>query len=203
LYNSLFNLREEGFADFVARIESPEIEIDGGSIRRYNKNLEKLAFLRYKKDASKFYFEVISYGNMTSDGEYATGRNMCLIIAMALAREYDSPFTIRVDKEKFFGYKFNSLDHYLSSGLKIYVSGLDKKIIARSLSDIKHTNHYYFLKLYEKACDVLGISDSNRAMTQGRFYNLVSTSKKISKDANRKLIEHGGFVYVQSDLELH
>ena len=52
-------------------------------------------------------------------------------------------------------------------------------------------------------CDVLGISDSNRAMTQGRFYNLVSTSKKISKDANRKLIEHGGFVYVQSDLELH
>lgn len=202
LYSSLFGLRLEGFADFIARIESPEIDIDGDSIRKYNHNLEKLAFMRYKKDAFKFYSEIIEYGNLTPSGEYATGRNMCLFIAMAYAKEMHSPFSIRVNKDKFFGFKFDKLDHYLSKGVKIYVSGLHKDVIDKAVRDIRSTEHYYFLKLYEKACDVLGISDKNKAMTQRRFYNLVKEAKEASKNKNKRLIEKEGFVYVQSELKL-
>lgn len=202
LYNSLFNLREEGLADFIARCESPEMDISGDAIKAYNSNLRKLAFMRYKRDASKFYFDKISHGNLTPTGEYSTGRNMCLIVAMSISKEIKSPFTIRVNKEKFFGYNFNDFDHYLSKGVTIYVSGIHKDIIARTIALMRPTNHYYFLKVYEKACDVMGISDKNRAMTQRRFFRLVQEAKEISKSQNKRLIEKGGFVYVQSDLPL-
>lgn len=199
LYNSLFNLREEGLADFIARIQSPEIEINGDAIRTYNDNLQKLAHIRYKKDASKFYLDVIGYRNQTPIGEYSIGRNMCLVITMAIAKEHNSPFIIRINRDKFFGFKFDDLDHYLSKGVKIYVSSLHKDIIAKAIAKIRTTNHYYFLKIYEKACDVIGISDKNRAMTQIRFHRLVKEAKKINRRQNKELIKKGGFVYIQSN----
>ncbi|MBI2105940.1 hypothetical protein HYT56_03830 [Candidatus Woesearchaeota archaeon] len=203
LYNSLFNLREEGLAEFATRSQSPEIDVNGGAAKTYNSNLEKLAFIRYKKDASKFYFNNISHGNQTSTGEYSIGRNMCLFIALSIAKEINSSFSIRTGKEKISGAKcYDLLDKDLSKGITFYVSDIPKEIINIAITKIKPTIHYYFLKEYEKACDVLEISEKNRAMTQRGFYKLVKKAKKASTKQTKKLIEKEGFVFVQSDLQL-
>lgn len=201
-YFSLFNLRAEGLAEFVTRSESPEIDIQKKAIYLYNENLKKLAFMRYQKDASLFYDNEIGYNNPTFSGENAVGRNMCLIIALWVAKEMKLKFCVRIGNEKFSGYEFKDLDKILSKEDIIYISKLDEKVIHEAVSRIRQTNHYYFLKIYEKACDHLGISDKNRAMTTRRFYHLVDGAKKASKARNRRLVKRDGFVYVESDIPL-
>ena len=158
--------------------------------------------MRYKKDASKFYFETIGYGNITPTGEYAVGKNMCLVIAMSTAKENNLPYNLRVNKKRVSNAEFYNFDHYLSKGVTIYISDLHKNVIASAIDGIRPTSHYYFINLYEKACDALGISDENRAMTRKRFYKLVTEVKKISKSKYKRLVEKDGFVYIESEIQL-
>ena len=56
------------------------------NINLNNKNLHILSSLRKKSQAEDFYEKKISYGNLTLSGEYANGRNMCLTIALSIAK---------------------------------------------------------------------------------------------------------------------
>lgn len=202
LYNSLFNLREEGLADFMARIDSPEMDLSGAAILQYNENIRHLAFMRYKKEAAPFYASRIGWENLSPSGEYAIGRNMCLVVAMSVAKIKKAPYRIKIGRDVQSGYDFPRLENWLSSGVTLYVSGLSKEVISAALSEIKSRNHYYFVKLYERACDHLGIRDQNRAMTSHRFFALVNEAKAYAESKRKSRLEQTGFVYSQSDIRL-
>jgi hypothetical protein len=199
LYNSMFNLREEGLADFYQRKDSPKIDINMEGIWEYNRNMGLLANLRLKKDAERFYQKNIGWDNLTPSGEYTVGRNMCLFIALYSARIIKLPYTIQAGKDTYSGYEFKNLDSLLSSNKVIYISNLSKEVIEEAIRLIRPTAHYYFLKLYEQACNGLGISDENRAMTQKRFYRLTRTAIASARAEKSKKLKKAGFAYEESD----
>jgi len=129
LFNSLFNLREEGFADFMARKNSPKIDISMKGIKEYNRNLVKLVKMTRKAKAETFYEKKIGWENLTVSGEYTAGRNMCLFIALSLAKSKRLPYSLVVAGNKQEGYDFPLLDQYLARNKVIYIENLSSFVM--------------------------------------------------------------------------
>ena len=195
LYTSMFNLREEGLQEFRARVDSlqPRLEINMEGVRMYNSNLGKLTELRLKKDAEKFYEKEIGFENQTPSGEYVNGRVMCTIIALFIAKRRKSSYTLVAGHDKYYWYDFKNLDELLSKNKVIYILGLSKYVIEEAIVWIKPRPHYFFVQLYEYACDDLGISDENRVMTRRRFYHLTKKAVKNAREETRKRLKRNGF----------
>ena len=200
LYSSMFNLREEGLADFFARRNSPQIDINMEGIRDYNKNLQKLAEMTRKKEAEEFYKKRIGWENLTPSCEYTNGRVMCLFIALSVAKNRRSPYYILVGKNKFYGYEFHDLDRLLSSNKIIYISNLSRDAINEAISLIKPRPHYYFIKLYESACNNLGISDRNMVMTSRRFYELKKRAIENARIEKKNRLRRHGFENIETEV---
>jgi len=99
LYSSMFNLREEGFADFLARANTV-IDIKMYGIREYNKNMGILTELSKKLESEAFYVTKIGWENLTPSGEYANGRIMCTIIALYAAKYMKKSYILTIGKNK-------------------------------------------------------------------------------------------------------
>jgi len=201
LYLSMFNLREEGLPDFIARENSSIFDINPQGIRQYNNNLNKLIRLTRKRGAEPFYEREIGFDNLTPSGEYTNGRVMCLFIAMCIAKISKSPYNILVGSEKFFGYEHSNLNKLLSSNKVIHVSNLSREVITKAISLIKPVTHYYFIKLYEDYCKKLGISNNNMVMTRRRFYELKKKAITYAKDEKKKRLKNRGFVVVKPEYD--
>jgi len=198
LYYSMFNLREEGLADFVARMNSPMIEINMGGIKEYNKNLDKLTKLTNLEECRNFYEKDIGWNNLTPSGEFANGRFMCLFIALYVAKRRKSPYYINLEGKNIFnGYQFKNLDKLLSSNRVIFISNLSKDVINEAITYIRPTAHYYFIRLYEGCCKNLGISDKNRVMTEKRFYKLKKQAIAYAKSERKGRLGKEGFRYIE------
>ena len=190
----MFNLREEGLQDFRARINSDKVDINMKGIRKYNKLLEKLSKKIYKAKAEEFHYYKISTFNLTPSGEYANGRYMCTTIALSTAKRMRDQksinrFPLIFGKNKDDVYTLDQLNDAFSRNKLIYISDMPKEVIEATIKQIEPLPHYYFLRLYEKACDDLGIEDKNRVMTGRRFYKLANEAieygKKIRRDKLR------------------
>lgn len=200
LYNSLFALREEGIADLVARKDSPFLDISLNGIKEYNKNMKRLVQMPKYHEAEEFYGQKISWGNLTPSGEYSNGRYMCMFIALALAKTKKISYGVEVKGKKFYGHEFD-FDVLFSKSEKLLISNLPDDLIKEAIKIIMPTAHYYFVKLYEKACDTLGISEKNRIMTSRRFYSLKEKAIKYAKAQRRKRLKKNGFVDDGSEIE--
>ena len=192
LYNSRFNLREEGFAEFNTRINSPSIDINMEGVKQYNKNMEDLCELRLKEQAENFYIKRIGWENLTPSGEYSNGKYMCLTIALFVAKMKNKGYTIKANNRIFFGNAEN-LNKILSSSKVVYISDLPQDVFQESIKLIGQTAQYYFLKLYEKACDALGISEQNRIMTSNRFRLLCEKAIETAKRERKERLRRRGF----------
>jgi hypothetical protein len=193
MYRTMFDLREEGFPDFMGKLESDRLSIDPKGFKEYNAQLVRLANLTNMDYASKVYREHIGYGNQTSSGEYACGRMMCTVIAMSIAKAKNKQYRIKVDTLESSGSHFPELDRYLADNKTVYVRGIDSSIIDEAVRMIRPTAHYYFIKLYETACRNLGISEKNMVMTARRFYNLVTSADTASILERKKELRSKGF----------
>jgi hypothetical protein len=200
LYTSLFNLREEGLADFNARKNSNNLEIDMRGVKTYNENMVLLSKKRLKKYSQDFYEGTISTGDMTPSGEYTMGRNMCLIVAMAIAKKDKKPYSIIVNEQTHQGYDFQDLNKYLTMNTRILIKDLDKKVIDQAMGEIFPRVHYYFVKLYEGSCDELHIEEKNRIMTSRRFYKLVEQAIQTYKDERKQKLLKAGFINTPTDV---
>jgi hypothetical protein len=195
LYTSLFNLRQEGLADFNARKNSDKLEIDMSGVKEYNEKMIILSKTRLKKYSQSLYEDKISTGNMSASGEYTMGRNMCLTIALATAKRMKKAYIlIESNGQTHRGYEFPELNKYLNHNTRIYISELHKDVIAQTMFDISPTVHYYFVKLYEGACDELNIEDKNRIMTSKKFYALVKQAIQTYKDERKQKLLKSGFI---------
>lgn len=191
LYSSMFNLREEGFADFIARANTV-IDINTVGIREYNKNMVVLTEMSKKLESEAFYVKKIGWENLTTSGEYANGRMMCAVIAMYAAKYVKEPYALSIGKTKLNGYDFN-WNALLSKYDVIFVSELSTKVIAETVRLIQPTAHYSFVQLYEKACDFLNISEDNRIMTARRFYALKKRAEENAIIARIARLRKRGF----------
>ncbi|HII17384.1 TPA: hypothetical protein HA361_05720 [Candidatus Woesearchaeota archaeon] len=223
LYNMLFNLREEGLAEFLARAASPEFNISGKAAQEFNLNLLELTKKITKKEATGFYVQRIGYRNLRLAGEYAIGRNMCLTIALAAvgffsefgnaplagrnAGRINLYFTVRCGKERWqtsTGEHPNkdprkSINGLLEEGKEFYLYGIPAGLVTKAIEIIRPTNHYVFVRLYEMACDALHIAEENRMMTRKRFYRLVQVAKMKYEMQRKKDLEKGGFAYIPQE----
>ncbi|MGV8086544.1 MAG: hypothetical protein ACP5N1_02850 [Candidatus Woesearchaeota archaeon] len=200
LYTSLFNLREEGLADFNARKDSSKIDINMEGVKTYNANLLKLSTLNTKKESEPFYETQIGWGNLTPSNEYIIGRNICLTIAMAQAKKLNKTFSIIVSGQKYSS-RDVSINSLLSNNNIIYISDLDSNAINSTIEIVRPLAHYVFLKEYEKACDELGISEDNRIMTRRKFYNIVRDSIERLKKEKISRLKSKGFKYLEEEIK--
>ncbi len=194
LYTTIFNLREEGYPDFVMRKEVGKMEINMEGVREYNRNLELLIKLRLKKDAEELFEKKIGWENMTASGEYACGRVMCLTIAMYVAKIKLKPCKISVGKEVFSGHDFPELDKIMSTNKIIYVSDFSNDVLQNAAALIEPSLGFHFIKLYEEACNYLGISEKNRVMTRDRFVFLQRKAMDFAAKERAKRLKKSGFV---------
>jgi len=198
LYTSLFNLREEGLADFIGRKNSPAIDIKMDGVKKYNANLLKLSTLTKRSESEPFYFNELSTGNLTPSNEYTMGRNMCLTIAMTLCKQMNKPYFIIISGEKISSKGIN-LNNLLSKDRPIYISDIDAKIFDATIERVRPLAHYQFVHEYEKACDELGIKDENRIMTRRRFYRIVSDA--VARIKKEKIARLKRYKYAELDLK--
>ncbi|MDP2750431.1 MAG: hypothetical protein Q8O89_06375 [Nanoarchaeota archaeon] len=194
LYNSIFNLREEGLPDFVARKDSPRIDINMVGVHLYNQNLEKLTRLTKKADAEVFYEKQIGWENLTPSSEYVNGRVMCTTIALLIAKTEKIPYQLVAGNKTYTGYDIKELDNILSSNKLIYVVNLDKRVIYAAIKLIGPKPGYRFIKMYQDACTALGISERNRVMTLRRLAVLAKQASQIGINERKRRLNKGGFV---------
>ncbi len=200
LYTSLFNLREEGLADFIARKDSPIIDLNMSGVKIYNANLIKLSLLTRRVDSESFYFNELSTGNLTSSSEYVVGRNMCLTIAMALSKKAGKSFNVVISNQKFSSDKIN-LNDMLSKNKLIYIADIDKNIFNGTIEKVRPLAHYLFVHEYEIACKELCIKEENMIMTKRRFYTVITDSiKRLKKEKTLRLTSKG-YKYVEPELK--
>lgn len=190
IFESIFNLRIEGIADFNARRDFSRLNIDLNGIKQYNKNLLELTLRTKLNDIEELYNQKIGYGNLTPSGEYSNGRMMCLFIALAVAREKKAKYGIEVGKKKVYLYDAN-WGELLSANNVLFVTDLPLPIIEVALAKIQETNPDTFIDLYEQACQVLGITNgSHKIMTRERmlsYKNLaVENYLKVRSAARKK-----------------
>ena len=193
LRNSIYNLRFEGLADFVTRKDSNIFDISMDGIKEYNQNLIKLITMRLKKDAEKFYIKKIGWENLTPSGEYTNGRTICIFILMYFAKSMKSNYALAIGNKKIEGYEFNNLDNILSSNNKIKVMNFSKQVFNETINLIQKNDVAGFLKLYESACDSLGISDKNRIMTRKRLGVLQRQAIDFAKQEKMKKLRKKGY----------
>lgn len=85
------------------------------------------------------------------------------------------------------------MNSLLSKNKVIFVTGLSKDVIAEAIKLIQPTAHYFFVQLYEKACDYLSISENNRVMTSRRFYALKKRAIENAINARIARLKKRGF----------
>jgi hypothetical protein len=200
LYNSLFNLREEGLPEFISRKESPNIELNMDGVRKYNENLVQLSTLTRKNESQPFYEDKISTGNLTPSGEYTNGRNICLTVALAISKRLKKPYSIIVMGTKY-SPKDISLNILLSKRNTMTIADLDKQVIEETIRTLMPLAHYQFLKVYEDACKELGIEEKNMVMTRRRFYGIVSNAIDRMKKEKAARFKRAGFKYVEKEVK--
>ncbi|MGV8141393.1 MAG: hypothetical protein ACP5NW_03050 [Candidatus Woesearchaeota archaeon] len=200
LYNSMFNLREEGLPEFISRKESPNIELNMNGVKKYNENLVYLSTLSRKSESQPFYEDKISTGNLTPSGEYTNGRNMCLTVALAFSKRLKRHFTVVIDGQKISSKDVN-LNKLLSERGNIIISDLDKQVMEETIRTLMPLAHYRFLRVYEDACKELGIDEKNMVMTRRRFYGIVSDAIDRIKKEKAARFKKGGFKYVEKELK--
>ena len=160
LYAVLFELREEGFADFAAKSNSPKIEVHMDWVRSFRKNVKKLAKIRDKNKASDFFDENLSI--LEYKGDYYCGMLMCFFIELAIAkRQGKPPFLQKKDKS----YEhISSLNRFMSKEKSFFVQDPGQKFFEEAYSLIQKTRIDTFISLYNESCDKLGISQKNRVI---------------------------------------
>ncbi|MGV8172255.1 MAG: hypothetical protein ACP5OA_06205 [Candidatus Woesearchaeota archaeon] len=218
LYKSLFNLREEGVADFSARINSDRYEYNMSGVKTYNNKLIELSNWKRENKSENFYEDIISTGNQTASGEYTMGRNMCITIAMYLAQKEKIPYTIifpgniahsayhfdgtvkKIINKKEVDFDIR-LNDWLKQGQTLYIKDLNKTILDKTKELIGPAKHFHFLRIYEGACDELGITEDNRIMTSKRFHKILQDAIHNYDEIKKKRLEEQGFIYLDDKSE--
>ncbi len=190
LYNSVFNLREEGLPDFNARRFSGKYEIIWRAIEDYNRNLETLTKHLRIKDAETYYESTIGYKNLTPTGENANGRAMCLFIALAIAKEQRIIYTIRQRGEQKTTFSVET-----SVLQKDFEVELPAKLVDETLRVVAPLNYKTFIAEYVRRCKQLGItSDSQLIITEKRFKKLRDAAINNAKDERKSRLRAKRFI---------
>jgi hypothetical protein len=181
LYETLNNLRDTGFPSFKTKINNPIQEIRFDGIVIFNKNIQKFVKMQSDEKSKKFYEKNIGFENLTESGEVANGGYMCLTILLAIAKQMNSPITIVTNNIETDLKNITSINEIFRSYGTIKIKNIDWQIIDSASKTISHTNSDNFLKLYEDACDTLGISDEFRVMTRARYARLYKNIQDNSR----------------------
>jgi hypothetical protein len=115
---------------------------------------------------------------------------------MALSKEMNKPFSIIIDGQKMPS-KNIYLNNLLSKDRPIYISDIDPDVFNATIEKVRPLAHYQFVRVYEQACDLLGIKEENRIMTRRRFYKIVSDA--ISRIRKEKIARLKLYKYVEHD----
>jgi hypothetical protein len=196
LYTSVFNLREEGFPDFNARLQFARFDINMEGVRKYNSNLVKLTKLLRKRDSVEFYENNIGWNTLTAQGEYTNGRIMCTTIAMFFSKIENKPYTLTINNSKATSSNFPNLNSILSKNKLIYVSEFSPEILSKAVETLKAKSGYPFVKLYEDACAGLGISDENQVMNLWRLKKLAVMAIENARQDRRNRARKYHFDYI-------
>ncbi|MBI2573250.1 hypothetical protein HYV86_05295 [Candidatus Woesearchaeota archaeon] len=176
IYQSIFNLRIEGIADFNVRRVSGTFNIERSALKEYNENLINLTLKTKVQDAESFYGDKVAY-NLTAGGELTSGRQMCLCIMLAIARITNIPYKLQVvmwtRKRPYENANKANWNELLSTYKTIYVTNVSTQLIDTAIAKIQSLTPEGFIEEYEKACQVLGITkEEYKVMTTKRMLGL-------------------------------
>lgn len=181
LYETLNNLRDTGYPSFKTKINNPIQEINIEGILLFNKNLQKLSKMYSDEKSKKFYEKNIGFSNLTDSGEVANGKFMCLTILMSNAKKLNSEITLIANNTQTAFKDIKNINEVFMNYGKIQIKNISQQAIDATSKEISNTDSDKFLRLYEDACNYLGISDEYRVMTMSRYAQLYKNIQDNSR----------------------
>ncbi len=184
LYTAFCDTYTEGVANFSAMRNTSRIEIEMGWIRNYRMVLMNLAKMQKKREAEKYFGDIIEVERGSST--YYCGKIMCYIIGLSIAKRtpFFNTLKIYVGNNKF---PLNDLNKLMNSSKVIYADNLPPQILNETMKALTSVPNYrLFIQKYEEACNILGISENNRIITWKTFNEIKKTGLNYYKKHKQK-----------------
>jgi hypothetical protein len=190
LFTTMYELLDEGVAEFVASQNRPRIKINRESIFQFRKDLETLITINGRKKTWEFYEENLSYGDLTK-GAYYCGRIMCFTIELAIAKIRNKPVLAYVGKQEF---PFGDMNAFMSKYDVFEIGSPEPSVFKEAYEAISKTKNKYreYINLYEWACKELGIRESNMVISYATYDEI---KKKATKFYERYTQEERAKMY--------
>jgi len=195
LYASLFEMLSEGGGEFLDKQYVTRVDFNKSWMAEFKKNMDALSKITQPRRAEAFYDESLSFSNL--HGNYYVGRLMFFTIGLGVLKFENRQLPgvmlgegVRLPLEK--------LNGLMDTSDVVYVESYPVEHIMRTKSYVdKHTkgrNYRVFIRMYDWACDLLGIADRNRAITYALFERWKKQMTQYYKEHKRVRVLRAGFI---------
>ncbi len=217
LYLAFENLRVEGFAEFREKSNMTSVQINMGWIRSFRPNLLEMIKHAEEEKAEEF-FEAHFGAAAYAGNAYYCGRVMCYTIGLAILRRMpgevrhiekgNREYFLKKDRTKGFSillgnkaFPITEIEKAMNSSTIFYATPLPEDIFKMAYNLISTTRYRQFIRLYEKACDDLGISEKNRVVTYAFFDRVKKEATNWHEKRRAARIKEKGFAATGSEEE--
>jgi len=187
----MYELLEEGIADFATIANRPRMDIRMDAILQFREDLSTLVTIVGKRKAEDFYEKNLSHGILTK-GSYYCGKIMCFAIELAIAKKRGKPLLAYVGKEE---YPLEDIDRFMGKYRSFEIENPPLEVFKEAYQMIALTRNKYrnFLRLYESACEELGITEKNMVISYATYNDIKKKAtkfyEKYAKEEREKMYE--------------
>ncbi|MBI2141916.1 hypothetical protein HYU15_00310 [Candidatus Woesearchaeota archaeon] len=194
LYLAFESLRVEGFQEFNTKKDMQSIDVDMSLARAFRRLVEELSRKRKIHEASEFYDK--NLGSASHQGIYYVGRLACQTIALAIAKQQGVADKISIMLPNGSTEELSNLNSVMSRHQKFRISKIPDHIFQQAAQAMQ-AQYRQFIRIYEGACNELGISARNRIVTYAWFDDLKKRATKYYTEDRLKRMAAKGFAPLQ------
>lgn len=192
LYLTFENLRVEGLHEFSGKIYMQKIEVKMEYVYNFRKLVEELIRIRELSEAEKFFEK--NLGSISHQGIYYVGRLAAQTIALAVAKKegLGRQISLLLPNKKV--EPLNWLNSAMNSCSVFSITQIQVQAFEKAVVMIEARRYREFIRLYEWACNELGIEQKNRIVTYAWFDDLKKRATLWYESHRLRTVEERGYV---------
>ncbi len=192
LYLTFENLRVEGLHEFSGKRYMERIVVNMAYVANFRKLVEELIAIRRVNDAENF-FET-NLGSISHQGIYYVGRLAAQTIALAVAKKegLDRQISLLLPNKKV--EPLNWLNSAMNAHVTFSITQIPVQAFEKAVTMIEARRYREFIRLYEWACNELGIEAKNRIVTYAWFDDLKKRATLWYESYRLRTVEERGYV---------
>ncbi|MBS3133261.1 hypothetical protein J4470_03995 [Candidatus Woesearchaeota archaeon] len=192
LYLAFENLRVEGLHEFSDKRYMQRIEINMEWVRNFRKLVEELITIRKLGEAEEFFER--NLGSISHQGIYYVGRLASQTIALAVAKKEGLATRVSLLLPDNKTEPLSYLNSAMKAHAKFFITQIPVQAFEKAVTIMERTSYRGFIRLYEWACNELGIEEGNRIVTHAWFDDLKKRATKWYESHRLKMLGSKGYI---------